>query len=343
MANYGPLKELLADDSITEIMVNGPSKVFVECGGKLQPCPVKFNDEAELLAVIAEILNPLGREVSAAFPCADGRLADGSRVNVVIPPAAVGGSMLTIRKFSGEFLDGGALVSKGSASPQMLEFLKLCVQARKNIVVSGGTGSGKTTLLNMLSSYIPQTERILTIEDTSELKLRQENWGRLEARAAAGNGEGAVTIRQLLINALRMRPDRIVVGECRGGEALDMLQAMNTGHDGSLTTVHANTPRDALKRLEVMVLMAGFELPLRAIREQIASAVNIIVQAARLTDGSRKITAISEISGMEGDVITLSPIFELDKSGKFRATQTIPAFLQAARARGFETDMKIFQ
>jgi pilus assembly protein CpaF len=259
--------------------------------------------------------------------------------------------MITIRKFSGTFLDANSLAANNSANPQMIAFLKLCVQARKNIIVSGGTGSGKTTLLNMLSSYIPESERILTIEDTAELKLQQIHWGRLETKSAGADGQGVVSIRQLLINALRMRPDRIVIGECRGGEALDMLQAMNTGHDGSLTTVHANSPRDCIKRLEVMALMAGYDLPVRAIREQIASAVNIVAQTARLGDGSRKIIAISEITGMEGDTITIAPIFEYKQTGQdasgatgnFCATKTIPTFLQQAKAKGLDVDMKLFQ
>ena len=337
------IEQLLHNNSVTEIMVNGPSQIYAERGGKLQLHPGKFKSESELLAVIAEMLKPLGKEVHPNSPYADARLPDGSRVNVVLPPVAVTGPMLTIRKFSGDFLSTQDLVAKNSATSSMMTFLTLCVQARKNIIVSGGTGSGKTTLLNILSSYIPEDERILTIEDTAEIKLQQNHWGRLEARAAGTDGQGAVTIRQLLINALRMRPDRIIIGECRGGEALDMLQALNTGHDGSLSTVHANSPRDCIKRLEIMVLMAGFELPVRAIRELIASAVNIIVQTARLNDGSRKITAICEVTGMEGDTITLAPIFELDKAGQFRATQTIPTFIQHAKAKGLEVEMKIFQ
>jgi pilus assembly protein CpaF len=304
------------------------------------------------MVVIDQILKPLGKAVSVENPYVDARLSDGSRVNIVIPPTSLTGPMITIRKFSKNMLSGESLMSAKSLSGHMLEFLKLCVETRQNVVVSGGTGSGKTTLLNILSSFIPEGERIITVEDAAELKLNQANVGRLEVRPATADGRREITIRQLVVNALRMRPDRIVVGECRGAEALDMLQAMNTGHDGSLTTVHANSPRDSLKRIETMVMMNGFDLPVRVIREQISSAVDIIIQAARLQDGSRKVTSIVELTGMEGDTITISPIFEfnmkgLDASGKvageFSATGAIPTFIEGLKSKGRTIELGMFR
>ena len=305
----GPLEALLADDSVTEIMVNGPKNVFVERGGRLEKTGRSFADEASLVSAIERIVSPLGRRVDESQPFVDARLPDGSRVNVVIHPLSLVGPCVTIRKFARRRLYDADLIEKGTLTPDMAAFLRACVLVRKNIVVSGGTGSGKTTLLNVLSNYLPPTERILTIEDAAELRLAQPHLVRLEARPPNLEGRGAVTIRDLVRNALRMRPDRIIVGECRGGEALDMLQAMNTGHDGSLTTVHANSPRDVVSRLETMVLMSGIELPSRAIREQIASAVDIVVHEARLPDGSRKVTCISELTGLEGQQITMQDLF----------------------------------
>lgn len=305
----GPLEPYLNETSVTEIMVNGPHHVFVERGGRLEEAPVRFLDEQMLRTSIERILSPIGRRLDESQPYVDGRLADGSRVNAVLPPISLDGPILTIRKFSKRQLTADDLVRLGSLTPEAAEFLGSCVQGRKNIVVSGGTGSGKTTLLNVLSGFIPESERIVTIEDSAELRLSQVHVVRLEARPANLEGKGRVAIRDLVINALRMRPDRIVVGEVRGGEALDMLQAMNTGHDGSLTTCHANTPRDALSRLETMCLMAGLDLPLRAVREQVVRAVHLIVQQSRLADGKRAVTHISEIQGMEGDVPVLQDLF----------------------------------
>lgn len=347
------LGQLLSDDTVAEIMINGASQVYVERGGKIERCDNIFDSEKDIYLLIETILKPLNKIVDENHPYADARLPDGSRVNIVVPPVSLSGPMITIRKFSNKCLEGSNLVSFDALSNNMLDFLKLCVENRKNIVIAGGTGSGKTTVLNILSSFILEAERIITIEDTAELRLNQEHVGKLESRPADIDGKGAVSIRQLLSNSLRMRPDRIIVGECRGGEALDMLQAMNTGHNGSMTTVHANSPRDCLKRLETMVMMAGFELPIRAIREQIASAVNVIVQVSRLGDGSRKIVNISEVSGMEGDVVTLSPIFEfkqteVDKAtgkieGIFSATQNIPSFIEEIKAKGISVNMGIFK
>jgi len=349
----GPIQEYFEDDTITEVMVNGKDQIYVERGGKLILTEKKFIDDKEINDVIESILKPIGRKVDEETPLVDARLLDGSRVNIVIPPISLIGPMITIRKFSKKRLAVQDLINFGALTQNMAEFIRVCVEARKNIIISGGTGSGKTTLLNVASSYIPEDERILTVEDTAELRLNQTHVGRLEGRPANLEGKGAITIRHLVINALRMRPDRIVVGECRGGEALDMLQAMNTGHDGSMTTVHANTPRDCLKRLEVMVLMAGYDLPVRAIREQISSAVNIIIQLSRLNDGSRKVTEISQVTGMEGDTITLGPIFKYTQSGidpvthkvkgEFRATGATPTFLEEVKAKGIKFDMSIFR
>lgn len=312
---YGPIEPLLKDDTVTEIMVNGPKQVWVERNGKLEKTTIQFDDDDHVMRIIDRIVSPLGRRIDESSPMVDARLPDGSRINAVIPPISLVGPCLTIRKFSRDPLTVDDLIRFGTMTPEIAQFLEACVQARLNIVVSGGTGSGKTTLLNVLSSFIPGDERIVTIENAAELQLRQEHVVTLESRPPNIEGKGKVTIRDLVINALRMRPDRIVVGECRGGEALDMLQAMNTGHDGSMTTVHSNSPRDSLHRLETMVLMAGMDLPVRAIREQIASALDLIVHMARLKDGSRKIVAITEVQGMEGDVIVLQDIFVFEQTG----------------------------
>ena len=312
---FGPLEPLLADESITEIMVNGAQKVFIERQGKLEKTNLTFESDDHLMRIIDRIVSPLGRRIDESSPYVDARLPDGSRVNAIIPPLALNGPTLTIRKFSKTPLTIEDLVRFGSITPEAVEFLKASVTARINGVVSGGTGSGKTTLLNILSGFIPEDERIITIENAAELQLRQEHVVTLESRPPNIEGKGEVTIRDLVVNSLRMRPDRIVVGECRSGEALDMLQAMNTGHDGSLTTLHANSPRDTLSRLETMCLMAGMDLPVRAIREQIASAVDLIVQQERLRDGSRKIVNITEVQGMEGDIIVMSDIFVFEQQG----------------------------
>jgi pilus assembly protein CpaF len=312
---FGPIEPLLKDASVTEVMVNGPNQVYVERAGRLELTDVTFQDDDHVMRVIDRIVSPLGRRIDESSPTVDARLPDGSRVNAIIPPIALNGPVVTIRKFSKDPFTVDDLIRFGTFTAEMATFMKACVEARLNIIVSGGTGSGKTTLLNVLSSFIPSDERIVTIENAAELQLRQEHVVRLESRPPNIEGKGEITIRDLVINALRMRPERIVVGECRGGEALDMLQAMNTGHDGSMTTAHANTPRDTLSRLETMCLMAGMDLPVRAIREQIASAVDLIVQQERLKDGTRKITGITEVQGMEGDVIVMQDIFSFQQSG----------------------------
>jgi pilus assembly protein CpaF len=312
---FGPLQELLNDPEISEIMVNGPKKVYVEKRGKIQLSDVTFVDEQHVLRVIDRIVAPLGRRIDESSPMVDARLPDGSRVNAVIRPIALCGPTISIRKFRKEGITIEDLIRFGSLTREMAEFLSACVRASLNIVVSGGTGSGKTTMLNVLSSFIPDDERIITVENAAELQLRQEHVVPLESRPPNVEGKGEISIRDLVINTLRMRPERIVVGECRGGEALEMLQAMNTGHDGSMTTLHANSPRDAIARIETMCLMAGMDLPVRAIREQIASAVNLIVQLARLKDGSRKVIYITEVQGMEGDVVVLSDIFVFEQQG----------------------------
>ncbi len=312
---FGPLQELLNDPEISEIMVNGPRKVYVEKRGKIQLSEVTFVDEQHVLRVIDRIVAPLGRRIDESSPMVDARLPDGSRVNAVIRPIALCGPTISIRKFRKEGITIDDLIRFGSLTREMAEFLSACVRASLNIVVSGGTGSGKTTMLNVLSSFIPDDERIITVENAAELQLRQEHVVPLESRPPNVEGKGEISIRDLVINTLRMRPERIVVGECRGGEALEMLQAMNTGHDGSMTTLHANSPRDAIARIETMCLMAGMDLPVRAIREQIASAVNLIVQLARLKDGSRKVIYITEVQGMEGDVVVLSDIFVFEQQG----------------------------
>ena len=348
----GPLEIYLADDSVTEIMVNAPSEVYVERSGRLERAQKGFSSPRAVLGAIERIVAPLGRHVDESSPLVDARLPDGSRVNAIIPPLALKGPALTIRKFKRDLLTALDLVELGSMTPAMAEFLDACVKARRNLVVSGGTGSGKTTLLNVLSGYIPSGERIVTIEDAAELQLSQEHWVQLESRPPNIEGKGAVTIRDLVRNSLRMRPDRIVVGECRGGEALDMLQAMNTGHDGSLTTLHANSPRDALARLETMVLMSGMELPVRAIREQVASAVNLIVQQQRYADGTRRVSAISEVRGLEGDAIEVQDVFQFRQEGfdaegrvvgRFVATGLVPAFYEELQQRGVPVNMDVFQ
>lgn len=348
----GPLEDLLADDSVNEIMVNGPHQVYVERGGRLQLTDLQFSDDASVLAIIERIVAPLGRRIDESQPYVDARLSDGSRVNAIIPPLSLSGPSITIRKFAKKKLTVEDFIRFGTWSANAAKFLDVCVKLRKNIVVAGGTGSGKTTLLNLLSSFIPPTERIVTVEDAAELKLEQPHVVRLEARPPNVEGKGAVTIRDLVKNCLRMRPDRIIVGECRGGEALDMLQAMNTGHDGSLTTVHANSPRDVVSRLETMVLMSGMELPSRAIREQIASAIDIIVHESRLADGSRKVTAITEVTGLEGQQIVMQDLFTfkqagIDENGKilgeFKPTGAMPTFFDTLKYRGMNLDPGIFQ
>ncbi|HZB79068.1 MAG TPA: CpaF family protein, partial [Actinomycetota bacterium] len=311
----GPLEPLLRDETLTEVMVNGPQQVYIEREGRLELTNVTFQNDEHVMKIIQRIIAPIGRRVDESSPMVDARLADGSRVNAIIPPLSLIGPVITIRKFSATPYTVDDLVRFGTATPEMFEFLEACVKARLNVFVSGGTGSGKTTMLNILSSFIPNDERIVTIEDAAELQLRQEHVVTLEARPSNIEGKGAVPIRELVRNSLRMRPDRIVVGECRSGEALDMLQAMNTGHDGSMSTGHANSPRDMLSRLETMVLMAGMDLPLRAIREQISSAVDLIVHQNRLKDGTRKITNITEVQGMEGDVIVLQDVFMFEQTG----------------------------
>ncbi|HWV26649.1 MAG TPA: CpaF family protein [Aeromicrobium sp.] len=345
----GPLERLLDDNTITEIMVNRYDQVFVERSGKLTQAATRFTSEAHLRRVIERIVGRVGRRVDEASPLVDARLEDGSRVNAVIPPLAVDGSSLTIRKFSKTPLTVDNLIAYGSMTEEMAKLLQACVEAKLNILVSGGTGTGKTTLLNVLSAFIPDGERIVTIEDAVELSLQQPHVVRLESRPPNIEGAGEVKIRDLVRNSLRMRPDRIVVGECRGGEALDMLQAMNTGHDGSLSTLHANSPRDAMSRLETLVLMAGMDLPLRAIREQAASAIDVIVQIQRLRDGSRRIVNVTEVLGMEGDTVVLQDVFEfdfsagVDESGKFRGhakpTGVRPHFSERFADAGIEFDL----
>ncbi len=347
----GPLEDLLADDSVSEIMVNGPSRVYIERGGKLQLSDCQFTDDASVLSVIERIIAPLGRRCDESQPYVDARLADGSRVNAIIAPLALSGPTITIRKFSKKALTPEDFIRFGTWTHNAAEFMKLCVLLRKNVIVAGGTGSGKTTLLNLLSGYIPHSERIVTVEDAAELRLQQPHVVRLEARPPNIEGKGAVTIRDLVKNCLRMRPDRIIVGECRGGESLDMLQAMNTGHDGSLTTVHANSPRDVISRLETMVLMSGMELPSRAIREQIASAVDIIIHESRMSDGSRKVTAITEVTGLEGNQIVMQDIFAFRQKGvgpdgkilgEFKPTGAMPTWYDQLSGRGIKCDPRMF-
>jgi pilus assembly protein CpaF len=351
LTGYGPIQPLLDDPDISEVMVNGPKKVFIEKSGKLVKSGVTFEDDDHVLRVIDRIILPLGRRVDPDSPTVDARLPDGSRVNAVIRPVSIDGPSITIRKFKKDKLSIQQLIDFGSLTPKMAEFIRACVLAHLNIVISGGTGSGKTTLLNVLSSYIQEEERIVTIEDAAELQLQQDHVLRMETKVANVDGKGSVTIRDLVRNSLRMRPDRIIVGECRGGEALDMLQAMNTGHDGSLTTLHANTPRDALSRLETMVLMAGMDLPLKVVRQQISSAVDLIIQQSRLKDGSRKVTAITEVVGMEGDTVVMTDIFKFDQTGvgpggkilgELKPTGIRPIFSPRLEAAGFKLSGDIF-
>jgi len=348
---YGPITPLLRDDSISEIMVNGPQQVYVEQQGKLYLTRTCFRDNAHLLAVIERIISPLGRRIDESMPMVDARLPDGSRVNAIIPPLALNGCILTIRKFSSHLLGVEDLIRNNTITMPMAKFLEACVKGRLNIVVSGGTGAGKTSTLNIISSFIPADERIITIEDSAELDLKQDHVISLETKPPNIDGKGEVGIRELVRNSLRMRPDRMVVGEVRGGEALDMLQAMNTGHDGSLTTGHSNSPRDMISRLETMVLMAGMELPVKAIREQIASAIDLIVHQSRLQDGSRKITQITEVLGMEGEIITLQDIFIFEQfgldergrvKGSHRATGLIPRCRERLAARGIGLPVEYF-
>jgi pilus assembly protein CpaF len=346
----GPLEPLLRDETITEVMVNGPQQVYIEREGRLELTNVTFQNDEHVMKIIQRIIAPIGRRVDESSPMVDARLADGSRVNAIIPPLSLVGPVITIRKFSATPFTVEDLIRFGTSTTEMFEFLEACVKARLNIFVSGGTGSGKTTMLNILSSFIPDDERIVTIEDAAELQLRQEHVVTLEARPSNIEGKGAVPIRELVRNALRMRPDRIVVGECRSAEALDMLQAMNTGHDGSMSTGHANSPRDMLSRLETMVLMAGMDLPLKAIREQIASAVDLIVHQNRLKDGSRKIVNITEVQGMEGDVIVMQDIFVFEQTGvvegkiqgKLKPTGIRPKFVEKFDAAGIHLPPNVF-
>ena len=351
LTGFGPIQPLLEDPDVSEVMVNGPKKIYIEKGGQLTKTPITFDDDDHVLRIIDRIILPLGRRVDADSPTVDARLPDGSRVNAVIRPVSIDGPCITIRKFRKDKLSVQQLVDYGSLTNHMAEFTRACVISRLNIVISGGTGSGKTTLLNVLSSFIPETERIVTIEDAAELQLQQDHILRMETKVANVDGTGAVTIRDLVRNSLRMRPDRIVIGECRGGEALDMLQAMNTGHDGSLTTLHANTPRDALSRLETMVLMSGMDLPLKVVRQQISSAVDLIIQQTRLKDGSRKVTAITEVVGMEGEIVVLTDIFKFEQTGigqngkilgELKPTGIRPIFGPRLEAAGFKLGAEIF-
>jgi pilus assembly protein CpaF len=347
----GPLEPLMADPAVSDILVNGSSKIYVERRGMLERTNSRFDDDKHLLRIIDRIVSRVGRRIDESSPMVDARLRDGSRVNAVIPPLALDGPTVSIRRFPKDRLDGQALVNYGSISRQMLDLLEGCVKGKLNVLLSGGTGAGKTTLLNVLSGFIPSNERIITIEDAAELQLRQDHVVRMETRPPNIEGQGAVRQRQLVINALRMRPDRIVVGEVRGEEAVDMLQAMNTGHDGSLTTIHANTPRDALARLETMVAMANLNLPDKAIRWQISSAINVIVQATRLPDGTRKIISITEVTGMEGNTITAQDLFVFERQGvdskgkvlgRFKPTGIRPKFTEKLQAMGIQFDVDTF-
>jgi len=348
----GPLEALLTDPRISDILINGPSQIYVERGGKLTITDVKFKDDSHLLHIIDKIVSPLGRRCDEVSPMVDARLKDGSRVNAIIPPLAIDGPTMSIRRFGSSPVAWEDYIQFKSCAPDMIEFFEACVRSRLNILIAGGTGSGKTTLLNNLSGFIPEGERIVTIEDAAELQLRQPHVVRLESRPPNVEGKGRITIRDLLINALRMRPDRIVVGECRGGETLDMLQAMNTGHEGSMTTVHANTTRDAVQRVETMVMMSGFELPQRAIRQQFAAAMDLIVQAARLTGGRRKIVSVTEVQGMEGDVVVMHDIFRFEQDGvdaegrahgRIKATGVRPLFMDRLIAHGAKLSPEMFQ
>lgn len=351
LIGFGPIQQLLDDPDVSEVMVNRADQVFIEKKGKLTKANVVFRDNDHVLRIIERIVLPLGRRIDADSPMVDARLPDGSRVNAAIPPIAIDGPCITIRKFKKDKLGVEQLIEFGSLTKGMAEFLRACVVSHLNIVISGGTGSGKTTLLNVLSSFIPENERIVTIEDAAELQLRQEHVLRMETRPRSADGKPEITIRDLVRNSLRMRPDRIVVGECRGGETLDMLQAMNTGHDGSLTTLHANTPRDAISRMETMALMAGLDMPLKVIREQIAAAVDLIVQQSRLRDGSRKVTAITEVAGMEGDTVVLTDIFRFEQTGisadgkvigELKPSGIRPMFTPRLEAAGFKLGPEVF-
>jgi pilus assembly protein CpaF len=347
---YGPIEGLLADDSVTEVMVNGPNAVYVERAGKVHHTDIRFENDEHVLRIIDRIVSPLGRRIDEQQPYVDARLPDGSRVNAVIAPLSLIGPILTIRKFARIPITAQTLVELATISEESLEFLKACVQAKLNMVISGGTGSGKTTTLNVMSAFIPAEERIITLETAAELQLQQPHVLTLETRPPNVEGEGEITMRQLVINSLRMRPDRIIVGECRGAEALDMLQAMNTGHDGSMTTAHSNSPRDTLARLETMVLMAGMDLPLRAIREQIASALNLIVHQERMRDGTRKITKITEVQGMEGDVIVMQDLFQYEQQayeagkviGRLKPTGIRPKFMEIVEQANIHLPPPIF-
>ncbi|MGB8645020.1 MAG: CpaF family protein [Anaerolineae bacterium] len=350
ITGFGPLEPLLNDPTVDEIMVNGPRTIFVERRGKIEKVPVVFDSDMHTMRIIDRIVSPLGRRIDESQPYVDARLPDGSRVNIVIPPLALNGPVITIRKFSKKPFTAEDLIARGAFNKEFVEFIKACGIAKLNIVISGGTGTGKTTMLNVISSYIPNDERIITIEDAAELQLRQEHVISLESRPKNIEGKGEVTRGDLVVNALRMRPDRIIVGECRSGEALDMLQAMNTGHEGSMTTVHANTPRDALHRLETMVLMAGYDLPLRAIREQIAGALQLVVQLERMRDGTRRVVYVSEVQGMEGDVIVTQDIFKFEQTGvkdgkiqgQLKATGIRPKFIEKIEAYGIFLPPSIF-
>jgi pilus assembly protein CpaF len=348
---YGPLEPLLDDSSITEVMVNGPKNVYIERYGLIEKTNVTFENDAHLMRIIDRIVSPLGRRVDESSPMVDARLPSGYRVNATIPPLSLDGPLLTIRKFATTPYTAQDLIANGTFSPHLVTFIKACVESRVNIVISGGTGTGKTTLLNVVSAFIPNRERILTIEDTAELQMKQDHVGRLEKRPPNVEGKGEVTIRQLVINALRMRPDRIIVGEARGGEALDMLQAMNTGHDGSMTTIHSNSPRDTLRRIETMVLMAGMDLPLKAIREQVASAIELIIHMNRMRDGTRKVVKVSEVQGMEGDAIVLQDLFVYDQTdfqhgrvvGQLKSTGLRPKFSEKFEINSIELAANIFE
>jgi pilus assembly protein CpaF len=351
VVGLGALERLLSDPNVTEIMVNSADEIYVERSGKLERCRAAFTSDEAIRSVIDRIVAPLGRRIDEASPMVDARLKDGSRVNAIIPPLALRGPTITIRKFNKRLFGVEDYIRLGSANASMFEFLKVCVECRKNIVISGGTGSGKTTLLNILSNLIPRGERIVTIEDAAELKLNAPHLVSLEARPSNVEGKGVIAIRDLVRNSLRMRPDRIVVGECRGGEALDMLQAMNTGHDGSLTTAHANSPRDVISRLEVMTLMAGMDIPMSAVREQIASAVDVIVQQTRLSDGSRRITSITEVTGVENGTVQLLELFKFERRGfgpnnevigHFTGCDAVPTFYEDLRRIGVKLDLDVF-
>ena len=347
---FGPIQPLLEDESITEIMVNGPKNIYIERKGKIIRVPVAFESSEHVMRIIDRIVSPLGRRIDESQPYVDARLPDGSRVNIIIPPISLVGPVITIRKFAKKPFTVEHLIQFGSITEESIEFLKACVESRINLVISGGTGSGKTTLLNVISGFIPSDERIVTIENAAELQLRQEHVVTLESRSSNIEGKGEVTIRQLVVNALRMRPDRIIVGEIRDEAALDMLQAMNTGHDGSMTTAHSNGPRDTLSRIETMTMMAGMDLPIRAIREQVSSAINLIVHQERMRDGSRKVTNITEVTGMEGDVITMTDIFVFEQAGyengkvvgRLRPTGLRPKFIEKIEASGIHLPSNIF-